>query len=256
MHTGWAAHNGILAALLAERGFKGPSTIIEGRYGFLRCYSDGSNLSKVLANLGDSYEITKISVKPYACCRYEHGSLDGILRIMKEHNLKAAEVKEVILGILKAGWGIIAEPMELKRNPKTVVDAITSMPFGAAVAILYGKASVDEYTQENVDSPKIKELMNKVSCVQDPELERVFPKQWPATVEIVTKDGRRFSTRIDYPKGDPENPFSWEDLIDKYNDLSSLVYSQGRRNEILRWLKVLEDEKKMADFCSLLLTNT
>ena len=256
MHTGWAAHNGILAALLAERGFKGPSAIIEGRYGFLRCYSDGSDLSKVLANLGDSYEITKISVKPYACCRYEHGSIDGILRIMKDHNLKAAEVKDVILGILKAGWGIIAEPIELKRNPKTVVDAIASMPFGAAVAILYGKASVDEYTQENVDSPKIKELMNKVSCVQDPELERVFPKQWPATVEIVTKDGRRFSTRIDYPKGDPENPFSWEELIDKYNDLSSLVYSQGRRNEILRRLKALEDEKKMADFCSLLLTNT
>ena len=127
---------------------------------------------------------------------------------MKEHNLKAAEVKEVILGILKVGWDIIAEPMELKRNPKTVVDAISSMPFGAAVAILYGKASVDEYTQENVDSPKIRELMSRVSCVQDPELEKVFPKQWPATVEMVTTDGRRFFTRIDYPKGDPQNPFS------------------------------------------------
>jgi 2-methylcitrate dehydratase PrpD len=127
------------------------------------------------------------------------------------------------------------------------------MPFGAAVTILYGNASVDEHTQENVDSPQVKELMAKVSCVQDPELEKVFPAQWPATVEIVTKDGRKFATRVDYPKGDYKNPLSWDELIAKFDTLSSLIYPQDKRGEILARLKKLEDERKMANFCALLL---
>lgn len=253
LHSGWAAHNGVIAALLARRGFTGASTVIEGDHGFLRCYSDGSDLSQVLAGLGDSYEIMETSTKSYSCCRYEHSSIDGILRIVREHNLKAEEIEEVICGILKAGWSIIAEPIELKRNPRTVEETMGSMPFGAAVAILYGNASGDEHTQENVDSPKVKELMAKVSCVQDPELEKVFPEQWPATVEIVTRDGRRFSTRVDYPKGDYKNPLSWDELIAKFDNLSSSVYPQDKRGEILARLKDLEDEEKIADFCALLL---
>ncbi len=252
-HSGWAAHNGIIAALLARGGFTGPSTIIEGDCGFLRCYSDGPDISKVLAGLGDSYMIMGVSTKSYSCCRYEHSSIDGILQIIREHGLKAEEIERVTCGILKAGWDIVAEPMELKRNPRTVMDAIASMPFGAAVAILYGNASVDEHTQENVDSPKVKELMAKVFCVQDPELEKVFPEQWAATVEIVTKDGRKFSIRVDCPKGDYNNPLSWEELIAKYNSLSSLVYPQGKRSEILARLEKLEGEKRIADFCTLLL---
>jgi len=251
LHPGWAAHSGIIAALLAKRGFSGPSTIVEGRFGFLHSYSDGSDLSKVLTGLGDSFEIMRTSIKPHACCRYKQGPIDGILKIMRENNLKAGEIEKVILGILKAGFPIIVEPRELKYNPKTVVDAQFSMPFGAAVAILYGKASLEEYTRENLNSGEIKEMMARVSCVEDPELDKVFPKQWPASAEVVTKDGRRFSTKIDYPKGDPENPLSWEELIGKFDELSSQVFSKDRRAEIISRVRSVEAEEAISNLTSL-----
>lgn len=253
LHSGWAAHNGVVAALMAKSGFKGPATVIEGEHGFLHCFSDGSDLNNVLGGLGDSYEITKTSIKSYSCCRYEHSAIDGILRIVREHNVKAEEVERVTCGILKAGWRLIAQPEEVKRQPRTVMEAMASMPFGAAVAILYGNASLDEHTQANVDSAKVKALMARVSCVQDPELDKVFPEQWPATVEIVTRAGKTFSTRINYPKGDYQQPLSWEELTVKYENLSLPVYPRSKRGEILARLKKLEEEEKMADFCALLL---
>jgi 2-methylcitrate dehydratase PrpD len=196
----------------------------------------------------------RVSVKPYACCRYEQGPIDGILKLIKENKLKAQEVGKVTLGILKAGFPIIVEPKELKYNPRTVVDAQFSMPFGAAVAVLYGSVSLDEYTADNLESSEVKEMMGRVSCVADAELEKVYPKHWPASVEIATKDGRKFSTRIDYPKGDPENPLSWEELILKFNNLSSRVFSENRRNQVISRVRSLGVGESIYSLTSLLST--
>lgn len=251
LHAGWAAHSGVIAALLAERGFTGPSTIIEGRFGFLHSYSDGADPDKVLANLGEPFEIMKTSIKPHACCRYKQGPIDGILTIIRENSLKPEEVKQVTLGILKAGFPIVAEPRELKYHPRTLVDAQFSMPFGAAVAILYGRASLNEYTQENIKSARVKEMMGRVSCVADPALETVFPRQWPASVELATEDGRRFSIRVDYPKGDPENPLTWQELLGKFDELTATIYPAERRQEIVSRVQTLEQEPGMKGFCKL-----
>jgi len=251
LHAGWAAHSGIIAAMLAERGFTGPATIIEGRFGFLHSYSDGAVPDKVVADLGKPFEITRTSIKPHACCRYKQGPIDGILNVMRENNLKPEEVKQVTLGILKSGFPIVAEPEELKYNPRTLVDAQFSMPFGAAVAMIYGKASLSEYTLENIESDKIREMMRRVSCVENPELEKVFPRQWPASVELVTEDGRRFSTRVDYPRGDPENPLTWEELISKFDDLTSAIYPAERREKLIERVRALEQEPSMKGFCQL-----
>jgi 2-methylcitrate dehydratase PrpD len=252
LHPGWAAHNGIVAALLARRGFTGPATIVEGRFGFLHSYSDNSDLSRFLAGLGESFEVMRVSLKPHACCRYKQGPIDGILKIMQENNLRAQDVTQVKLGILEAGFPIILEPRELKYNPRTVVDAQFSMPFGAALALLYGKAGLDEYTEANLNSPQVRELMSRVSCVADPELDKVYPREWPASVEIITKDGRKLSTRIDYPKGDPENPLSWEELIQKFNYLAAPVFSADRRAEIVSRVRSLETEPTVSGLANLL----
>ena len=122
------------------------------------------------------------------------------------------------------------------------------------MAMLYGKASLDEYTLENIDSPRIKEMMRHVRCVQNPELDRVFPRQWPASVEVVTGDRRRFSTRIDYPKGDPENPLTGEELLGKFHDLASAVCSDERRQSIVSRVRALEQEKNTKELCALLAT--
>ena len=252
LHPGWAAHNGIIAALLAKRGFTGPATIVEGRFGFLHAYSEGSDASELLTGLGDDFKIMKISVKPHACCRYKQGPIDGIIEIMTKNNLRPQEVEKVTLGILKPGFPIVLEPKELKYNPRSIVDAQFSMPFGASVALLYGNASLDQYTVDRLESPEVKEMMRRVYCVSDPELDKVFPEKWPATVEITTKDGRRFSTKVDYPKGDPENPLSWQEVEGKFNELSSGVFPQSKRKQILSKVKSLDAETNICNLANLL----
>jgi 2-methylcitrate dehydratase PrpD len=253
LHPGWAAHSGIIAALLARENFTGPGTIIEGRFGFLHAYSSGSKSGKVLQDWGDPWEVLHTSIKPHACCRYKQGPIDGILKIMHENHLDASQIEKVILGILQAGFAIVAEPEEQKSNPNSVVDAQFSMPFGAAAAILYGKATLDEYTMERINSTRVKELMDKISCVKDPELEKEFPKKWPASVTLLTKDGKTYSTRIDFPKGDPENPLTWDELIDKFRNLIAPVFFEARQNEIIERVRSLEKEEDLKAFSMLLL---
>lgn len=248
-NPGWAAHAGIIAAGLAREGFTGPDTIIEGEKGFLHGHSDSPEPRKVLEGLGDSFEVLKTSIKPHACCRYMQAPLDGILRIMREQRLKPEEVEEVEIGVLKTGFGLIAEPRESKLNPVGVVDAQFSMPFGAAAAILHGRLSLDQFAPDILASPRIKELMPRVRCVQDPELEKEFPRKWPARVAISTRDGRRFETFVEYPKGDPENPFSWDEMIEKFHSLAEPVYTDRRRKEIVKRIQAMDkdDVRKMAE---------
>jgi 2-methylcitrate dehydratase PrpD len=253
LHPGWAAHSGIIAALLAHEDFTGPGTIIEGRFGFLHAYSSASKAGKVLQDWGDPWEVLHTSMKPHACCRYKQGPIDGILEIVRENNLDASQIEKVTLGILKAGFAIVAEPQEHKSNPKTVVDAQFSMPFGAAVAILCGKATLDEYTADQINSSPVRELMGKISCVLDPELETEFPKKWPASVTVQTKDGKSYSTRIEFPKGDPENPLTWDELIAKFRDLVAPVFLKTKQNEIIERVSSLEKETDVKDFSMILL---
>jgi 2-methylcitrate dehydratase PrpD len=172
---------------------------------------------------------------------------------MRENNLDASQIEKVVLGILKAGFAIVAEPQEQKSDPKSIVDAQFSMPFGAAVAILYGKATLDEYTLERINSESVRELMGKISCVTDPELETEFPKKWPAAVTLLTKDGKTYSTRIEFPKGDPENPLTWDELIDKFRNLVSPVFFEARQSKIIERVRSLEKEEDLKAFSTLLL---
>ncbi len=101
MHPGWAAHSGLIAAMLAAEGYTGPSTIIEGESGFLNGYSSNADADEVLHDIGKIFYVTKTSVKPYSACRYKHGPIDGIRKIMKENGLRPGEVSEIIIGLLE-----------------------------------------------------------------------------------------------------------------------------------------------------------
>jgi 2-methylcitrate dehydratase PrpD len=233
IHPGLAAQNGIHAALLAAEGFMGPLHILEGRDGFLHGYSREPIPERLTEDLGQSFEILHTAVKPHACCRYMQGPIDGILAIMDEHKIQAAEVHRIEIAVLEAGWGLVAEPRAKKYNPESVVDAQFSMPFGAAIAAIEGAAGLDQFTLEKTQSPIVRELMDKVALVKDARIEATFPKEWPARVVIELDDSQRFEKFIRCPKGDPENPLSWDEMTAKFRALAGAVVSAERCDEIL-----------------------
>jgi len=233
IHPGLAAQNGIHAALLAAEGFSGPLHILEGRDGFLHGYSRNPVPERLTAKLGESFEILHTAVKPHACCRYMQGPIDAILALAREHNLEASQVRRIEVAILAAGWNIVADPREKKYNPDSIVDAQFSMPFGAAVALLDGAAGLDQFTMQKIRSPRVREVMAKVALVRDAQLEETFPKEWPARVTIETEDGRRLEKFVRYPKGDPENPLSWDEMAAKFRSLAGAVLSEERCSVII-----------------------
>ncbi|MBW1960186.1 MAG: MmgE/PrpD family protein [Deltaproteobacteria bacterium] len=251
-HPGWSAHSGMMAAFLAQEGFTGPRTILEGKFGFLNAYSSKPDRKKILENWADPYEVLKTSIKPHACCRYKQGPIDGVLEVMKENAIKAEDVEKVTVAVLKAGFPLIAEPAQHKYRPASIVDAQFSMPFGAAVAILYGKASLDQYTLENIRSAKVKKMMDRVVMKKDPELEKVFPEKWPARVVIETKDGKKFFKEIEHPKGDPENPLTRDEIVEKFKALVHPVFNNDRIYQIIDRVSALEKMDDVQALCELL----
>jgi 2-methylcitrate dehydratase PrpD len=233
IHPGLAAQNGIHAALLAAEGFSGPLHILEGRDGFLHGYSRHPIPERLTEDLGKSFEILHTAVKPHACCRYMQGPIDAILEIMREDKLDAAQIHRIEVAVLEAGWGIVAEPRAKKYNPESVVDAQFSMPFGAAIAAMDGAAGLDQFTVEKARSAKVRELINKVVLVKDAGIEETFPKEWPTRVAIELTNGRRYEKFIRYPKGDPENPLTWDEMTAKFHTLAGAVISAERCDEIL-----------------------
>jgi 2-methylcitrate dehydratase PrpD len=233
IHPGLAAQNGIQAALLAAEGFSGPLHILEGRDGFLHGYSRNPVADRLTADLGKSFEILHTAVKPHSCCRYMQGPIDAILAMMHEHHLQSGQIQRIEIAVLEAGWGIVAEPKAKKYSPESVVDAQFSMPFGAAVAVIDGAAGLDQFTLEQARSPKIRDVMNRVALVKDARLEATFPKEWPARVVIELENGQRHESFVRHPKGDPDNPLTWDEMTAKFRALAGAVLSAERCDEII-----------------------
>ena len=252
LHPGWAAHSGSWAALLARSGYTGPATILEGRDGFLQAYSGNPDWSGLLDDLGGEFLITRTGVKPHACCRYKQGPIDCLIELRDTYGLGVDEVEEVTVGVLSGGFKLVATPEADKANPQTVVDMQFSMPFGAAAALAYGRASLAEYVDGAAERPEIRRLMPRVKCVTDPELDAHFPREFRAWAEVATRDGRRLRRDIRYPKGDPENALSWGELREKFHGLAAPVMGAERREAIVAAVESLEGMRDVRELGELL----
>ena len=244
-HPGWAAFSGVHAALLAKEGFIGPRTILEGRDGFLKAYGVQPDPSKISAGLGEDFQILHTAVKPHACCRYTQAPIDAVLNIVQEHDVKPEQVERVTIGMLETGIPVICEPAERKYRPTNVVEAQFSLPFGVAVAVVKRRAGLDEFSEVMLEDAAIVALMSKVGYERDPELEKNYPKEWPAWARVSLTNGQEVSAQVRFPKGDPENPLSWDELRVKYADLVSAVWADSRAAWACEVVRTLEDESDL-----------
>jgi 2-methylcitrate dehydratase PrpD len=251
LHPGLAAQNGILAAKLAAEGFRGPATILEGRDGFLSAYSRNSKPELVTQDLGNTFEILRTSIKPHACCRYMQAPIDGLIELAVAHDIHPEQVARVEVAVLQAGWPLVCEPRERKYSPSNTVDAQFSMPFGAAVALTFREAGLDQFTGNNFQSPQIRSLMGKVVMTKDIRLEKNFPAEWPAHVEVHLTNGKRFEKYIRFPKGDPENPIGWEELSAKFRLLAMRVLPKSQCDQVISSVGKMDQSAVLRDIWKL-----
>ena len=233
LHPALAARNGVEAALLASDGYVGTDDGICGERGFLAAHSDAPAPERLLEGWGEwPLEVVSTSIKRHTCCRYNQGAIDALLAISSTHGVSADDVESVVIGLPSVAVDIVAEPAASKRRPASVVDAQFSLPFGAAAALLWGRAGLSEYDEGRLDDPAARALMDRVGYEVDPEIDRAFPDKWRAWARVTTRGGDILSQWVDDPKGDPGNPFTGEECREKFDDLASTTYRAEARAAI------------------------
>ena len=254
--VGWAAHNGIVAALLAREGLRGSQRILEAPYGFLNSFSVDPDAS-ILEKLGDPYEITQNGLKQYPTTRYATAEQDGLLALVRENDVRAQDVKQVTIEKPLAMLDITGS--EAQKTPPTPEIARLSSYYFAAVILLRHAAWLDALEPEVFDAPETWETMKKIRCVHNPDFDADFPAKYTSRVAIEFNDGRTLSTVVDYPKGEPENPLSQDELVGVCNALYDYcltdVMSRGQFDEIVGRTQSLEGEQDLGAFCRLLAGN-
>lgn len=241
MHPGWAAHGGIISAELARGGFTGPRRIFEGKSGFLRSYSDAPRVECLLEGIGQGFQIEGVAIKPHAACRYSQAAIDAMLQLVRDNDVKPDQVEKIVVGTFGGAIPVVAEPLSVKRRPRSMVDAQFSVHFAVATALLKGAVTLADYQPERLGAPEVLALMDRVECVHRPDMDALFPRIWAASVEIALGDGRVFEKRIDTLHGDPDDPLSWDELKSKAQTLMSGVVPAARARDIIETIEGLED---------------
>lgn len=207
---GWAGMTGCAAALLAQQGFIGPGDVMD--------YSGRWDTARLVDGLGDPdrYAILGAYFKPYAVCRWAHSSVDAVLELMARHGLRPEEVQKILVETFYEVTRLVS------YEPRNAIDAQFSIPFALAVALLYKRIDPEEVSEENLRKPEILDLARKVEVVVDAEINSQFPAMTIARVTMHTARGE-FRTTVEYPRGNPENPLSGDDLQAKFRSLTTKI---------------------------------
>jgi 2-methylcitrate dehydratase PrpD len=199
LHPGRAAHSGVLAARLAREGFTGPASIIEGENGFFNAFSYGEKLDveAMTRNLGSDYRALGTAIKPYPCCRFEHGAIDLALEAHAA-GIAPANIAGVSVRIYRT------DVLSYHREPKNAVDAQFNVPYGVAVALVKGSLSLADFTEQAIRDERVLAVSRKVEVTEDAEYSARYPTDYWIEVKIRLADGseRRFFSEC--PSGDPE----------------------------------------------------
>lgn len=217
MQPGFAARAGLEAALLAQAGITGARNILDGKYGLFRVYhKDDYDRSRLLSNLGREYEMANLSFKPYPCCRYTHPYIDAAIALGKAVDLEQITTVTVFVGAAEL---FLCEPPDVKRSPRTTVDAQFSIPWTVAVALTNGTVRIGDFTSEALRDSRLLSLAQKVAIrVADGAHDRGIAK---GTVEVTLMGARKFVESVLHAKGHPRNPMNWDDISSKFSDCAN-----------------------------------
>ena len=243
---GFAARDGIMAALMAQKGITGARNVLQGRDGLFNVYHRGDYNPEVLtANLGEKFEVVNLSFKPYPCCRNTNPPIDATLTMVGEYNIKAEDVDSVTIYVSKGAMKLLGEPLSTKQNPSTTVDAQFSIPWAVASAIVKGKVGIAEFTPQAIKDKTVLALSNKVTPKLDESLNRMGVS--PAIVEIKTKDGKVYSKRVDTPYGSPENPMSMDAMAAKLRDCASYAAKPLSQKNVEKLIQLVSRLEAVSD---------
>ena len=246
IHPGISARNGIFAALIAKEGFRGAEYILESKTGgFLKTMADNYSKENLFEGLGKDYEILNTGFKPYACCRIIHSSIDAILNIFADNGerIKPENIEEVIVNSSPAAAKLA------DYNPKTFVAARMSLPFSLAQLLFSGKPSVAGISNEVLNDENLRLISKKIKIVNSPDISK-----YASEVEIKINSGKKYSNKVEVPRGDPGNPLKFDEIVEKFKLLAGAYHSDETwMQNVVSAVIGLEKITNASDFINILI---
>ncbi len=248
LHAGKAASDGILAALLAEKGFTANPESLTGRRGLGKAFVGEELPDDLGKSLGTEWSIISpgVKVKRYPCCGGTLGCIDAILELRERHNIRPQDVAEV---------NCRANPSALEALiidiPKTPQEGRFSLKYTAAVALVDGQVSFKQFTEEKLTSPLIQETMRKVQVTPFHAFGRGQDK--PQEVILKLNDGIEYTLKVEKVRGTATNPLSDDELCEKFRDCACTVLHPDRAEKVLEMLQHLEELENIKDLMQVIL---
>jgi 2-methylcitrate dehydratase len=253
-----AVQSGVFAALMAKKGYTGTEAVFEGKEGLMDTFlgwnakeqkvepvnmkgRDGIsewkwNIDKLVSGLGDSshkrdkYKILECGMKAFPTEALTHTHLSATLKVVTKNNITYDQIDSVTLTTLAQAYDILFDPH--KYRPESRETADHSLPYCIAVALVDHKITTQSFSDKKLKDPRIWEVIDKIKGKPSQEFEKMFPAKQPSKAVVKTKDGREFSEYLEYPKGDPREPMTMDDLDNKFEGLVGNLLTKGRRKEI------------------------
>lgn len=220
MQPGFAAMSALISVQLAQKGIRGAQATFDGADGFIRVYlRDRCDRAVLREGLGQRYEFVQLSYKPYPCCRFNHAAIGAAISLRESAKIQAHRVKNIRVGLNRQAYEAVCTPVDVRKAPRTIVQAQFSIPYTVATAMVDGCVRLGHFTDASLQRQDILALAQKVDGFLDEEMERDFGRGvTPATVLVTMDDGSTHSMRVDIPLGHPTAPMSHADFDAKASD--------------------------------------
>ena len=247
-----AVQSGVFAALMAQKGYTGTEKVFEGKEGFMDAFigwnakegkenptkmmgRDGISewswdVNALTGQLGESFKIMECGMKAFPTEALTHTHISCVLKAMINNNLDYKDIEEVKVTAFAQAYDILFDPA--KYRPESRETADHSLPYCLAAAIVDKKITTQSFSDEKLKDPRIFEVIDKIKGEPSIEFEKMFPAKQPSKVVIKTKDGKEYSEYMEYPKGDPREPMTMEDLDNKFSALSANLFGEEKHKEI------------------------
>jgi 2-methylcitrate dehydratase len=225
-----AVQSGVFAALMAQRGFTGTEAVFDGKEGLMDVFGPDWDLTKMADGLGESYRILQCGMKAFPTEALTHTHITATLKAVKGNNITYDQIESVTITTIARACDILFDPH--KYRPESRETADHSLPYCIAAALVDHQVTTQSFSDSKMKDPRIWEVIDKIRGEASIEFEKMFPAKQPSKVVVKTKDGKEYSEYLEYPKGDPREPMTMDDLEAKFNALSGSLLNSKRQNDI------------------------
>jgi 2-methylcitrate dehydratase PrpD len=249
-HAGRSSESGVAAAQFASYGWTATDRILEAPRGFFSAAGGGYDADAIAGKLGQPWTFAEpgISIKPHPSGSLTHPGMTEMLRLLREHDIKAKDVVKV-----RVGTNHNMPNALIHHRPRNELQAKFSMEFCMAILLLDGRAGLNEFTDEVVLRPDVQRMIEKVDFVVDAEAEAAGYHLMTTLIDVELADGKHVKGRADFGKGSPAMPMNYEDVAGKFRENAEFAkFPAQQAEEVIAMVRELESLPKIATLMAVL----